>query len=488
MISLKALFKSSVIYTIGSSIMRLMTFLLLPLYTNIVDGNGQEWYGNYVLVVTTIAFLRICYSHGIGDSFLKLYSQSKEPKKVISTYLGYVLLIIICFSSLILIINSFINQQSAESLIGLLQSQLYYIVLIVMSDTLNYRVIDILRIKNYALYYMFGQIAGIVATLYLAIQYVSNQSMGLEGALLALLYGSIITLIIFSPMLIKNINFYNFSTSYLQKMLSLGIRFFPAALFFMFMSLLDRYLLKFLLVNPIGNPEYVNNLIGTYSVGAKFASIPMFLISAFNLGWQPFYLSNGKTDEAIKKYAKIGTIFSIVILSVSWIVAIIIPVISNWHLPFINIPIIGKSYSGFVEIIPIILISHIFYGLYIINIPAIFLCDKQNWSPIFRIFGASMNIILNIILIPIYEINGAAIATALSYGLMFLFLFYKNQQWLPIKLVWIDIVWLSIIIIFSIICFILNFYLKYYIMIITLLGILYLLYKHGLKNLILLFK
>ena len=58
------------IYTIGSSIMRLMTFLLLPIYTNILDANGQEWYGNYVLVFTTIAFLRICYSQGIGDSFL----------------------------------------------------------------------------------------------------------------------------------------------------------------------------------------------------------------------------------------------------------------------------------------------------------------------------------------------------------------------------------------------------------------------------------
>ena len=488
MISLKALFKSSVIYAIGSSIMRLMTFLLLPLYTNVVDVNGQEWYGNYVLVVTTIAFLRICYSHGIGDSFLKLYSQSEDPKKVLSTYLGYVLLIIFGLSSLIWIINSFTIQQSTNSLMGLLQSQLHYIILIVMSDTVNYRVIDVLRIKNYALYYMCGQIAGIVVTLYWAIQYVSNQLMGLEGALLALLYGSIATLIIFSPILIKNINFYNFSKSYLQKMLNLGIRFFPAALFFMFMSLLDRYLLKFLLVSPVGNPEYVNNLIGTYSVGAKFASIPMFLISAFNLGWQPFYLSNGKTDIAIKKYAKIGTIFSIVILSISWIVAIIIPVISKWNLPVINIPIIGESYAGFTEIIPIILISHICYGLYIINMPSIYLCDKQNWSPIFRIFGASMNIILNIILIPIYEINGAAIATALSYGLMFLFLFYKNQQWMPINLVWIDIILLAITITVSIVCFILNLNMKYYIMVITLLGILYLLYKHGLKNLILLFK
>ena len=81
MISLKALFKSSLIYTVGSSIMRIMTFLLLPLYTNVLDSNGQEWYGNYVLIVTTIAFLRICYSHGVGDSFLKLYSQSNYQKE-----------------------------------------------------------------------------------------------------------------------------------------------------------------------------------------------------------------------------------------------------------------------------------------------------------------------------------------------------------------------------------------------------------------------
>ena len=157
-------------------------------------------------------------------------------------------------------------------------------------------------------------------------------------------------------------------------------------------------------------------------------------------------------------------------------------------MPFVNIPIIGQSYAGFIEIIPIILISHVRYGLYIINMPSIYLCDKQNWSPIFRIFGASINFILNLILIPIYEIKGAAIATALSYAFMFLFLFYKNQKWMPIKLIWSDIIMLTIVITLSIVSIILNWHMKYYIAIITLLSILYLLYKHGIKNLILLFK
>jgi O-antigen/teichoic acid export membrane protein len=488
MISLKALFKSSLIYAIGTSIMRVMTFLLLPLYTNILDADGKMWYGNFVLVVTSIAFLRICYSHGIGDGFLKLYSKSKNQQTIISTYLTYILLVIIGISSIIWIINSIVPQQNTDNLIGLLQSQIKYIILIVMCDTVNFRIIDILRIKNYALYYMIGQLCGIITTLYLSIYFVKSKLMGLEGALLALLCGAIVTFIIFMPVLIKNLKFSEFSKSYLKQLISLGARFFPAAIFFMFMALLDRYLLKFLLVSPINNPEYVNNLIGTYSVGAKLASIPLFMINAFNLGWQPFYLSNGNTKQAHKKYESVGTIFIITTLSISWFVGIVIPTIANLNIPFSDTPLIGKTYSGFNEIIPIMLLAHIFYALYIINMPSIYLCDKQNWSPIFRLSGAISNILLNIILIPMYEIKGAAIATALSYGIMFLFLFYKNQQWMPIKIMWKDIILLTIIISISIIHFIGKLNMQYYLMIGTLIYICYLMYKHGIKNLISLFK
>ena len=99
-----------------------------------------------------------------------------------------------------------------------------------------------------------------------------------------------------------------------------------------------------------------------------------------------------------------------------------------------------------------------------------------------------MNIILNIILIPIYGIEGAAIATAVSYGLMFLFLFYKNQTWMPIKLVWNEIILLALVIIMSVFSFMYNMQGQYYIMVAVLLYICFLLYKHGIKILVSLFK
>jgi len=487
MISLRGLFQSSIIYGIGSAVMRIMTFLLLPLYTNSQNSEGEWWYANYAIVITTIAFLRICYSHGTGDSFLKLYSQANgnNKKNIISTYIIYILMVAIIASGLLLLLNFLIGPQQTSSLLKLLQDYLYYILLIVVCDTLNYRVIDILRIKNYALYYMLGQIVGVICALSLAYYCVVILNMGLEGALLALLGGSFITLILFSPILIVNINLPHFSRSDLKNMLQLGIRFFPAALFFMCMALLDRYLLWFFLE---GDQMLKESAIGAYSVGAKFASVPMLLISAFNLGWQPFYLTNGSDQKAVKKYQKIGTIFTVIVLSVSWFVAIIMPIIGTLNLPYTNTPIIGENYREFINVIPMILISHVFYALYIINMHAIYLCNKQNWSPIFRMIGALINITLNIILIPKYGIEGAAIATALSYGFMFILLLYKNQNWMPIKLAWNDIIILAIMIFISIFSRTQAISIQYYIMLLTFLYICFLMYKHGIKNLISLFK
>ena len=491
MISLRGLFKSSLIYGIGSAVLRIMTFILLPIYTEKIVIQGETIsripYGDYGLIIATIAFLRACYSHGTGDSFLKLYGQAdnKNKNKIISTYILYILAIITIASGFLLLLNAAIGPQNSTSLVGLLQVYLPHILLIVVCDTLNYRVIDILRIKNYAFYYMIGQIVGVICTLYLASYYVVASDMGLEGALLALLGGSFITFIIFSPILINNINLPDFSMPDLKSMLRLGVYFFPATLFFIAMTVLDKYLLLWLLE---GNRDLKEIEIGAYTAGAKFASVPMLMISAFNLGWQPFYLTNGMTDEAIKKYQKVGTIFTITVLSVAWVVGIIMPIIAEANIPFTNMRFVGEEYSNFINIIPILLISHVFYALYIINMPAIYLQNKQKWSPIFRMFGAIMNIILNIILIPVYGIEGAAIATAASYALMFLFLFYKNQTWMPIKLAWNDIILLAMVIVMSIFSFMQNMQGQYYLMGVIFIYICFLLYKHGIKNLLSLFK
>ena len=38
-------------------------------------------------------------------------------------------------------------------------------------------------------------------------------------------------------------------------------------------------------------------------------------------------------------------------------------------------------------IIPIISISYVFYGLFILQMPSIYLKNKENWAPVFGVLG-----------------------------------------------------------------------------------------------------
>lgn len=481
MISLQSLFKSSIIYGMGSAFVRIMTFALVPLYTNAPGVNGEYgWYGHYLLIFPLIGILRALYSHGSGDSFLKVYTENDNKKEIVSTYLIHIFIVTFLISGLLSIIYFLIPLQPNNSLLSIILDYYFLIIIIVAFDTINYRIMDILRIQNYPIYYISVHLIGQLSTIIFAINYVTFGGLGLAGALRALMVGSFVSFILFLPILIKNMQLKLYSYEYVKQFVNLGLRFFPATVFFLIMMQLDRFLLHYLLPNA-------EPIVGAYGAAAKLASIPMLLISAFNLGWQPFYLTNGKDLNAVKKYEKIGTIFAIITISLSWLVSMIMPIVAKINIPKIGQVVNMNNYPMPDYIIPIIVVSHIFYAFYIINMPSIYLCNKQNWSPIFRMFGAFINLVLNVILIPKFGMVGAAIATSISYALMFVLLFYKNIKWMNINLAWLDIFMLSVLASISIWNLINNSFWQYLMILLTLFLIIYLLYKHGVKQLIIIF-
>ena len=106
---------------------------------------------------------------------------------------------------------------------------------------------------------------------------------------------------------------------------------------------------------------------------------------------------------------------------------------------------IGKEFWEGGSIIPIIALSYFFYGVFILQMPSIYIKNKQNWAPVIWGIGASLNFLGNYFLIPIMGFYGAAIATLISYMFMSLFLLYKNNQWFPIRYNMLTISLISII-------------------------------------------
>ena len=77
--SIKLLGKQSLVYGFGHVITRLVTFLLLPLYTNQFT---PEQYGIVALFYTFVPLLNIVVRYGMGAAFLKNYVPANEEDRM----------------------------------------------------------------------------------------------------------------------------------------------------------------------------------------------------------------------------------------------------------------------------------------------------------------------------------------------------------------------------------------------------------------------
>ena len=403
-----AFWKTTFIYGLGFLGLRMISFLLLPLYTHLLSPSDT---GVVFIVYTVLAFLNTVYSRGMDSALIKFYDNSKQPS-IISTSILYsikhagvlcaLLLMIIWVCSLWGLIN--LSVFSNIIILGLL--------LVLFFDMLSSRCMTVLRLQERPFYYLFASFTSVVSNLLLNIYLIKYLNMGLQGALWAIIVASIIQIIIFSPLIIFNVRFNVFDSELLIKMKGFSLPFLPAAIFLILIELSDRWMIG--LMSGGGTAD-----VGLYGTGYKFGSVIMLCVRAFNLNWQPYYLKHNTQTT----FYKVGSLFLSILIILSTLIAIIWPV-------FFAI-FIGEAYWEGGAIIPIVAISYIFYGLFILQMPSLYLKDKERWAPVFLGAGFIVNIISNCFLIPLYGYYGAAVATLFAYFVMALFLVYKNYTWMP---------------------------------------------------------
>ena len=417
---IKQFWKNSAIYGIGSILVRAISFFLLPLYTNAFTPSET---GYIFLVFTFIAFAQIVYSYGQDSAFLQFYKQDSLDKDSIGrTSLLLLITTSIIFSSVVIIFADSITNN-----ILTLEEDIWVIYCsgILFFDAVSSRIMTLIRIQEHALTYLIISILNVIASLLTSYILVINYNFGIDGILIGVLVGTILRWVMLIPHQIETLSKGTFSFIFAKKLLKFGLPFFPAAFFYLILEMSDRYLLFWIL-----GPEAV----GVYSIGYKLGSLALFIISAFNLGWQPFYIKIGKHKNAGATFGKIGTIFLRSLISL-W------GLIIFWAPSFMRIKIganhlIGEEFWASEQIVSIIFLSYLFYAGYIILMPSIYLIEKQNWSPIFRGTGAIINICLNLLFIKYWGLLGAALATLAAYIAMFTFIFYKSNQWLKILCNW----------------------------------------------------
>lgn len=419
---IKKLFTHSLIYGVGYILTRVITFFLLPLYTNELS---KEQYGIITLGFLFLGLFQIVYRYGMDIALMRYYEDDTDPaqrKEIFSNALISVLLTSIVLSLILILVRHPVADALFESR-GYSQVMIF-LAIILFCDTLSLLPKVVLRIKERAVFYTFVSLVNVVLTLSLNIYFIVYQHQGVVGVFKANSIASASVLLVVSPILIRESTI-SWSRELWQKLFRFGVPLIPASLAAMILELADREILKQLTDMAT---------VGLYSAGYKLGIFMMLVVSAFNFAWQPFYLKMGKTEEGPELFANVFTYFMLIMCTLFIGLTLFLHYIIR--IPLFGGTILGPNFWSASAITPIIFAAYMFYGAYISFLPGPYLKNQTNKMVFFTGSGALVNVILNYALIPYFGIYGSAWATLLGYAVMAFLLYFYHQQLYPTPYHW----------------------------------------------------
>lgn len=430
-LSIKRLFQHSAVYGIGHILNRLITFLLIPLYSNTFS---TDLLGVYTLVFSYIVILTVIYSYGLDTAFFRFYIIDDTPQarsRIFSTAYISIFITSLVLSGIIYIWRGAIAERIFSVEIHNLPVNLPLMVSlsagILFFDSLTLMPFLILRAEERPVQFIFFKFLNVVINFVCNIVLIVHFRMGIEGIFFANILSSAITFALMLPASLKHFKFI-FDWPTFKDLFAFGIPYLPSTLSVGLMDTVDKIILEDL--NSV-------DIVGLYGPNAKMGMFMALFITAFRFAWHPFFLSTSKQENAKEVFKKV---FTYVLLACSFVFLFFSLFIDEIvRLRIGSFTLLGKEYWQGTVVIPIIFLAYIFYAAYLNFIIGIYLEKKTKYLPFITGAGVLGNIIALYVLIPSIGFVGAAWARVIAYMVMASALYIVGQRLYPIRHEWLRI-------------------------------------------------
>lgn len=429
MSALKSLFKQTFIYGLATVLPRMLSFLLVPLYTT--DGvlSSVAEYGKVSVIFSYFVLFNVILAYGMETAFFRFFNKEDDKDSVIGT--SAISLIV---SSLGFFILALILQNQIAAFIQIDVKYINLVIWILLLDALviipfawlrataqpmRYAIIKILNVAiNLGLNLFFLLWLSDLSYYTALFDTLCVDNFEISYIFIANLVASAVTLILVLSFYTKIK--YKFDSKLWKTMFRYAFPILIAGVAFSINETFDRILLDRLLPPDIAETE-----IGMYSACYKIALFMTLFATAYRLGIEPFFFSHAKTDNPQKNYAKILEFFvafgSVILLSVVVFVDILKPYIVR-----------SEDYWEAMWVVPIILLANFCLGIYH-NLSVWYkITDRTKFGAYISIVGAIITLAINIIFIETYSYKASAIATLVAYSVMMLLSYYFGRKYYPI--------------------------------------------------------
>lgn len=402
---LKRLISQTGLYALGNIAVKASGLLLAPLYLN-TTFLSTEAYGHLVLLEATAQILIPVAGLGLATGMLKFMSDPDEGRQSESIpFTTLVLSLLLALSAMLLVwisarpLASFLVDDPARILIVRLMGA--YAALKVLS-TVPYM---LLRVRERAGWYTISIVAEWTILVVGVYYFLAVQRMALEGVLIAYVASAGASAIVMSGFMLSQIK-WRFDRGVVRNLLRFGIPLVLSAFAGLFLNVGDRYILKWLT-----NAE----IVGVYGWASRLGGIiNMLFVQSFQLAFTVIGLKTvGAGDLSLHRRT-----FRHYTVWTGWAVLGVSLLAYDLTLFLSEAFGVDPYYlNADVMVLPIAL-GFMGYGIYIVVNNILYATELTHLISMNVLIAAVTNAALNVAMIPFFGPLGAALATAVAYGLL----------------------------------------------------------------------
>jgi len=410
--SIKISFKDTIIYGLGNVAVKIVGLILIPLFTNPKFFSTDEFGVMGILEISGL-ILTAMLASGLPQSLTRWFWDTdyrNNQKGIffmsISTQVTVSLLFCLVLVPLSGTISTLIFSKTIWA------KAITFVILASGIQAINNVVNTLMRLQSRSLLYTLTNLFKLTFVLALTLYFILSKKMGLEGIYLAQLIGNAFVVLLLSGYIIKNTKIF-FDKIIFRSMNVYGFPLLMANIAAAMLTVIDRFSL---------NSLAVMKSVALYTLAFKITSVlKLVLVDSIKLALGPMMIKRIGTPDSKRFYSK-------VLLYSSYILMFSIVGVSLFAFEIIKIIATSRDYWGAVIIIPFLSLSVFFVNMKEVTVYGLHIAKKTRIIGFIVVFSTILSLVLNILLIPVWDITGAAVATLLSQFIYWYACYYYSQK------------------------------------------------------------
>ena len=410
---MKSLAKDTAIYGLSSIIGKFLNYLLVPLYTYALARTDD--YGIVTNLYAWTALLLVLLTYGMETGFFRFVNREDyDAKSVYKTAYWTLLSTSTLFALLVIVF-----QQPLVSVLGYADHAEFVAMMFVTVAVDAFASIPFAHLRNQKRPILFAALKLLFVILNIAFNLLFLVILGKNDVfyvfLSNLMATGIQTLCLLPFTMPKG---GRFDGKALKEMLRYSLPLLVLGVAGIMNQTLDRILFPYLYPG-----EDAQSQLGIYGACFKVAMVMMMFTQAFRYAYEPFVFSKHKDRQSVEAYAdamKYYIIFSYLIL---------LGVI--FYLDIFRY-IVSSAYWEGLKIVPVVLWTYVFQGVYF-NLSFWYkLTDETKWGAYFSLIGLCITLVLQIVGVPIIGYWASCGSSLVCYFVIMVLSYVIGQKKAPI--------------------------------------------------------